>query len=205
MRSNLRPIADRDRAPERRLADARRPDEAEHRRRRVRLQLADREELEDPLLDLVDVVVVAVEHAPRLLQVEVVVGRLRPRERCDPLEVGPDHAVLGRLRRQLLQPVELALRGLHRVLRQSGGLDLLAQLVRLRGLLVHLAELLLDRLELLAQEVLALALLHLGLDLRLDPRADRDQLELAREQLRQAPQALRRRPAPRAAPASPRC
>ena len=181
----------RDRTPQRRLSHARRPDEAENRRRRVRLELAHRQELEDPLLDLVDVVVVAVEHAARLLQVEVVVGRLRPRQRRDPLEVGADDPVLGGLRRQLLEPVELALGGLHGVLRQTRGLDLLAQLVRLGRLLVDLAELLLDRLELLAQEVLALALLHLGLDLRLDLRADRDQLELPREQLGQAPEALR--------------
>ena len=57
-------------------------------------------------------------------------------------------------------------------------------------LLVDLAELLLDRLELLAQEELALALVDLGLDLRLDLRADRDQLQLAREQLGQAAQPL---------------
>ena len=43
--------------------------------------------------------------------------------------------------------------------------DGLAQLGDLRLLLVALAELLLDRLQLLAQEVLALALLELGLDL----------------------------------------
>ncbi len=98
--------------------------------------------------------------------------------------------MLGRLRRQPLEALQLALGLLARVLGQLGRLDLLAQLVGLGLLLVHLAELLLDRLELLAQEVLALALLHLGLDLRLDPRADRDQLELAREQLGQPPQPL---------------
>ncbi len=55
--------------------------------------------------------------------------------------------------------------------------------------LVGLAQLLLDRLELLAQEVLALPLFELGLDLRLDLRSDRDDLELAREDLRQPPEA----------------
>ena len=66
--------------------------------------------------------------------------------------------------------------------------QLLAQLAGLGRRLVELAELVLDRLELLAQDELALALLDLALDLRLDLGADRDDLELAGEQLDQAPQ-----------------
>ena len=56
--------------------------------------------------------------------------------------------------------------------------DLGAQLVDLLGLLVPLAELLLDRLQLLAQEVLALVLADLGLHLRLDLRSELEDLEL---------------------------
>ena len=55
---------------------------------------------------------------------------------------------------------------------------------------VALAELLLDRLQLLAQEVLALALLHLGLHLRLDLRAELEHLELAVEDRRDLAQPL---------------
>ena len=72
---------------------------------------------------------------------------------------------------QPLEPCELAVGRLARLLGQAGRLDPLAQLVDLGLGLVLLAELALDRLELLAQVVLALALLHLGLDLRLDLRA----------------------------------
>ena len=75
----------------------------------------------------------------------------------------------------------------------SGSVELvepLAQLVDLRLLGVALAELLLDRLQLLAQEVLALALLHLGLHLRLDLRAELEHLELAREDRRDVAQPL---------------
>ena len=68
--------------------------------------------------------------------------------------------------------------------------ELRAQLVHLGLLLVALAELLLDRLQLLAQEVLALALLHLRLDLRLDLRAELDHLELTAEDRRDRAQAL---------------
>src|SRR3954454_21100589 len=180
-----------DRLAQRGLADARRADEAQDRRARVRLQLAHREELEDALLDLVDVVVVAIEHAARLGEVDVIVGRDAPRQLDDPLEVGADHAVLGGLRRQPLEARQLALGLLAHHLRQLGLLDPLTELLRLRGTLVGLAELLLDRLQLLAQEVLALRRVHLGLDLRLDPRAERDQLRLPRQQLEQAAQALR--------------
>ena len=56
------------------------------------------------------------------------------------------------------------------MLGELGRLDPLAQLVDLGLLLVPLAELVLDRLQLLAQVVLALALLHLRLDLRTGSR-----------------------------------
>ena len=69
-----------------------------------------------------------------------------------------------------------------------GRLDPLAQLVDLGLLLVGLAELLLDRLELLAQVVLALALVDLRLDLGLDLGAELDHLELAGEDLREPAQ-----------------
>ena len=91
--------------------------------------------------------------------------------------------MLGGLRGQALEALQLALGLLPGVLGQARRLEALAQLLGLGRGLVHLAQLLLDRLELLAQEVLALALLHLGLHLRLDPAADLHQLELAREQL----------------------
>ena len=179
-----------DRPAERRLADAGRSDEAEDRGARVRLQAAHGEELEDAVLYALDVVVVAVEHLARMGEVEVVIGRDGPGERREPLEVGPDHAVLGRLRRQALKARELAFRLLHGVLGETRRLDLRTQLLRLDLLLVELAELLLDRFHLLAQEPLALALLHLRLDLRLDGGADLDELELAGEQLGEHAQAL---------------
>ena len=66
----------------------------------------------------------------------------------------------------------------------------LAQLVDLRLLLVALAELVLDRLQLLAEEVLALALVDLARDLRLDLRAELRHLELAVQDQRDRAQAL---------------
>ena len=67
----------------------------------VGLQLAHREVLEDAVLDLLEVVVVAVEDLARVGDVEVVVARDRPRQRDDPVEIGADDGVLGALRRDL--------------------------------------------------------------------------------------------------------
>ena len=186
----LAPERARDRLAERRLADARRADEAQDRASRVRLEPAHGEELEDPVLDLLDVVVVGVEHLAGMREVEVVLRRPVPRQRGHPLQVRADHAVLGGGLRQLLQPRELAVGLLADLLGQGDRVELLAQLLDLGLRGVALAELLLDRLELLAQHVLALRAVELGLHLRLDPRADRRHLELAREQLGEPSQPL---------------
>ena len=124
---------------------------------------------------------VLVEDLARALEVEGVLGRLRPGQREDPVDVGADDAVLGRRGRQLLEPRELALDRLLCLLGQVLLRDPLAQLVQLGLLRVPLAELVLDRLQLLAEEVLALALLELGLDLRLDLRAELHHFQLAFE------------------------
>src|SRR4051794_14353770 len=186
----LAPERPGDRAPERRLAHAGWPDEAQDPAGRVGLQAADGEELEDAVLDLLDVVVVVVEHLARVRELEVVLGRRVPRQRRDPLEVRADDAVLGRLRRQRLEPLELAVDLPAHVVRERDRVELPAQLAGFLGRLVELAELLADRLELLAQDVLALALVELRLHLVLDLRADRDHLELAREDLHERAQAL---------------
>ena len=121
---------------------------------------------------------VGVEDAARLRQVDDLVGALGPRQRDEPVEVGARHGVLGGGGRHLRQPVELAQRFLLDRLGQPGGVDLLAQLLDLLGLVVAFAELALDRLELLAQEVVALVLADLRLHLRLDLRAELEHLEL---------------------------
>jgi hypothetical protein len=128
-----------DRAPQRGLAHARRPHEQDDRAARVRLQLADREEFQDAVLHALDVVVVAVEHRARVLQVEVVLRRRGPGQRGEPLEIGADHAVLRGLRRQPLEAAQLALGHLPDVLGKGRLLQQRAELLRLRLLLVDLA------------------------------------------------------------------
>ncbi len=124
------------------------------------------------------------------LEVEVVFGLERPGQRENPLEVGSDHAVLRRGSRQPLQAAELAIDRLEGLLGKVRRLDPLTQLFELRLLGVALAELVLDRLHLLAQDELALALLELRGDLRLDLGLQLEQLQLAGKRSRQFSQAL---------------
>ncbi len=113
-----------------------------------------------------------------------------PREREDPVEVRPDDAVLGRRWREPLEPAHLAHRRLGDVLGQVLALELLDQLVDLGLVVVGLAELFLDRLQLLSEEELALALVDLARDLRLDLRAELRHLELTPEDRGDAAQPL---------------
>src|SRR5262249_22163779 len=68
----------RDRTAERGLARSRWSDEAQDRRTRVLLEPAHHQVLEDALLDLVEAVVILVEHGARVAEIEVVLGLDRP-------------------------------------------------------------------------------------------------------------------------------
>ena len=62
---------------------------------------------------------VGVEHGPGVVEVEVVVGALAPRQLEDGVEPGADPAVLGGLRAGALEPVDLALDRLADVVGQA--------------------------------------------------------------------------------------
>ena len=116
-----------DRLAERRLADARRADEAQDRRLRLRVHLQDAEVFEDPLLDFLQTEVVLVQNLARVGDLEVVFGELVPRQFEHQLEIGADYVVFGRRSRQLLQPAKFAVQFLANVFRKVGLLELLAQ------------------------------------------------------------------------------
>ncbi len=172
----------RDRLAERGLADTWGADEAEDRPLHVALQLPDGQVLDDAVLDLVEVVVVLVEHSARLDGIEAIFGRRPPGHLEQPVEVRARHLVVGRRAADAGQPVQLACRDLVDVLGQVTRGDLFAQQLDLVGL--ALAELVLDRLELLPQVVLPLRVRHLLLRLRLDAPLHLEERDFARERSR---------------------
>ena len=125
---------------------------------------------------------VLVEDLAHVGQVDLVLGALGPGKLHQPLEVGPGDRVLGARRLHVLEAVELLEGDLLDLLGHLGLGDLLLKLLDVPRLVVDLAQLPLDRLELLAQHVLALRVPHLLLHLAVDPLADLEDLELAREQ-----------------------
>ena len=171
-----------DRAAERGLADAGRPDEAEDGPLHVAAELADREELDEPLLDLVEAVVVFVEDGAGVRDVEVVDGRLAPRQVEEGLDVGADDAELAARGLHLLQTAELLLDDLVDLVGHLLGVDAGLEIVEVAVVAVDLAELLLDGLVLLPEVVLLLVLIHLLFDLVLDLVGDLRDLELASEE-----------------------
>ena len=133
---------------------------------------------------------VLVEDDRGLADVEVVVGRDVPGQADEPVDVGPDDADLGRGGGDPAHPVDLLERPRLDLLGHARALDLLAELVDLGLLRVVLAELALDGLQLLAEDVLALGLVHLGLDLGLDAALQLEDLDLAGEERRHELEAL---------------
>ena len=172
----LAPGRPRDRLADRGLAGARGPDQGQDRAglgvgldTAVLAQLAHGQVLGDAVLDFLQAGVVGVEHRTRGDGVEDLIGGLAPRHRDQPVEVGPDHARLARLLAHPLEAAELLQGLLLDGVGHQGLFDLRPVLVGDRCLVV--AELLADRLHLLAQEVLALLLLGALLDVLADALA----------------------------------
>ena len=180
----------RDRLAERGLAHAGRPDEAEQRALHLVLQLAHREVLDDALLDLLQAVVVLVEDPLRLREVEVVLALLAPGQPDHPVQPVAQGRRLRGVGVHALQLLELALDLLQDRLRHPGLVGLLLERRDLLRQLVAFAQLALDRLQLLAQEELALAPVHLALGLGRDLLLHGQDLELLGHQLVDPAQAL---------------
>ncbi len=144
------------------------------RRRRSRFrrlaseQLADREELEDPVLHVLQGVVVLVQDPLRLHDVEVLLAPRRPGKLGDELEVVAKHLRLHRLAGETLELLPLPVDLLADVLGQDESLELLLEPLQVVVPVLALAQLLLNRLQLLAEEHLPLPVAQLLLDLRLD-------------------------------------
>src|SRR5213596_857679 len=120
-------------------------------------ELAHRQVLDDPFLDVVETSVVAVEDLARVYGIEALLGALPPRHRKEPVEVGADHRGLAALVAHALEPTGFALGLLANLVGEIRLGDLRAVVLGDRALV--LAQFLANRLQLLAQDVLALLLL----------------------------------------------
>src|SRR5690606_1041545 len=119
-------------------------------------ELANGEMLDDALFDVVEPGVICLEYRPRLVEVGVVVADLAPRDVEHRVQPGPDPGMLGGLLAGAFETVDLTLDGLGDRL----GEGRLGHLLAVGGGdVLLLAQLLADGVELLAEDVLALALL----------------------------------------------
>ena len=122
---------------------------------------------------------ILVEDAPRLDRIEGIGRGHGPGHIEQPVDVGPEHLVLGRCRAHARQAIHLAHRRVVHGFRQLRVDDALPYF----GNLVAFAftQLLLDGLHLLAQVVLPLRVGHLLLRLRLDLALHLEERDLARQ------------------------
>ena len=125
---------------------------------------------------------VGVEDAARLGDVDRLLFRQLPGQLDQPIEIGAHHAVFALRLRHALQPAQFLSGLVLDVLRHAGVSDLLLQLGQFLGLaFLALAELLLDRRHLLAQQHLALTLVERRPGLLADLGGELEHLDALRQ------------------------
>ncbi len=120
---------------------------------------------------------ILVENRTHVSEVEIVLGRDDPWHVAQPLEIRSGDVVFGRLGRNALQPCQLAIGFLAHDLGHAGLLDLLLELGDLALRIVTFAELLANRLHLLAKQELPLTFVERLLDGLLNLLADLEYLK----------------------------
>src|SRR5277367_4276051 len=148
------------------LADARRPDEAQDRSLHARLQFLHSQVIQNAFLDLHQVVVILIQNRLRVGNVDVLgPGSFVPGQRSHPFQIRARHHVFRGRRSHLRQALQFALAFLLGFRRHAAVFDLLAQFINFSLPVVGLAEFLLNRFHLFAQQEFTLALVHLLLHL----------------------------------------
>ena len=135
---------------------------------------------------------VLVEDLASALQIEIVLAERRPGQRRQRLEVGADDRGLGALGVTALEASSLLVELLERFRPHLLLFGDPAVLAHFLGDVAVVAELLLDRLELLAQVVLALAAVHLAARLKRDLLLHGQELDLSSQKPMDSPQASER-------------
>ncbi len=150
---------------ERGLAHARRPHQQQDGATDTALHDADAEKLQDAVLDVLQPFVVAVQHLRRRRQVQAVAAVPPPGQHRQPVQVVAGHRVLRRTALQHRELLQFLLHPRQGMLGHLQRLDALAELLHLGGpIVLGYPQFLLDELELLAQEDIALPLLHFLFD-----------------------------------------
>ena len=177
----------RDRTPERCLADTGRSDETEDRTVEPLDERQHADVVEHAVLHVVETVMILIEHAARVRDVEDVIGALLPRQGDDPVEVGADNTRFGGDRRELPQPTQL-LRASARESARGVPSPRSAAARSSPSSPSSLPELAMDRLELLLEVELALVLEQRAAHVVVDLSLELEQIDLARQHVRQRAQ-----------------
>ncbi len=146
------------------LADARRADQTDNLPLDVLIQLAHGQQLQNTLLDLLQTVVLLVEHLAGVRLIQIILGGGVPRQRQAGIQIAANHAGLGRAALHPGQTVALLQQLLGGFL-ELQRLDFFAVCIGLGAGVLGIAQLLADNVHLLTQIVFPLALVHLGVDL----------------------------------------
>ena len=131
----------------------------------VLIQLAHSQQLENALLDLLQAVVLTVQHLAGVGLVKVVLGGGVPRQGQAGIQIAADNAALGAAALHTGQTVTLFQQLFGGFFIKVQCLDLFAVCIGLGAGVLGVAELLADDIHLLTQVVFALALVHAGVDL----------------------------------------
>ena len=163
------------------LADAGRAHQAENLGRQLRRHLADGENLQNPLLDLLQAEVVLVQDLTGGADVHPLLGAGVPGELQAGVEIRPQHRRLGGVGGLLAQALELLEQLLAGLLGQLQGLNGLVVLLELL-FIVALAQLGLDDPQLLPQIIVPLTLVDVLLDLLLNLGLQLEDIQLPAQQ-----------------------
>ena len=161
------------------LPHAGRAHQAQNRPAQAALQAADGQVFHNALLDLVQAVMVLVEHAARAPRVQPVLGAFPPGQVQNPFDIAAADPDFRRAGRHARQPAQLALDLLARLVVERGVGQALAQVFHVIG--VPVAQLGLNGPNLFPQEIILLVLFNLRAHALLHLPLDGRQLRLARE------------------------
>ena len=168
----------RDRLTKRCLSHARRTNEAKNWRLNFFDTLLHGEVFQDSFLDLVQSVVIVLEHLLCMGEIIIDLGFFLPRQANKHINVITNYGRFSRHRRHQLEFLQLGLRLFTRLFGHLGSDDFLVELFKVRTLFA-LTEFFLNRFDLLVQIILSLRFFHLPLDATTDTLLHLQNVELS--------------------------